>query len=150
VGRIRERIDIAAPVARIWTVVHEEIANVPLWSEHLLRTEVVGGGKVRLDTELRYVVKLPAGRTQEISLVVTKYEKHRRCAGVMEGGPMTGTWSWTYGTRDEFTSVLYESTVRLSGKLRFVGRWIERQAASGVRRNLEGLKQYVESDAMSR
>jgi hypothetical protein len=150
VGRIRERIEIAAPVARIWTVVHEDIPNVPLWSEHLLRTEVGGGGKVRLDTELRYVVQLPAGRTQELSLVVTKYGKHRRCAGVMKGGPMTGTWSWTYSSRGGFTSVLYESTVRLRGKLRLLGGWIERQAASDVRRNLEGLKQYVESDAISR
>jgi hypothetical protein len=150
VGRIRERIEIAAPVARIWTVVHEDIPNVPLWSEHLLRTEVVGGGNVRLDTELRYVVKLPAGRTQQLSLVVTEYELHRRCAGIMEGGPMKGTWSWTYGTRGRLTSVLYESTIRLGGTLRFVGGWIEHQAASDVRRNLEGLKEYVESDAVSR
>jgi hypothetical protein len=117
VGRIRERIEIAAPVARIRAVVHEDIPNVPLWSEHLLHTEVVGGGKVRLDTELRYVVKPPAGRTQELSLVVTKYEKHRRCAGIMEGGPMTGTWSCTYSTHEGLTSVLYESTIRLGGEV---------------------------------
>jgi hypothetical protein len=34
-------------------VVHEEIANVPLWSENLLRTEVVGSVPVGLDSELR-------------------------------------------------------------------------------------------------
>jgi hypothetical protein len=149
VGRIRERIEIAAPVARIWTVVHEDIPNVPLWSEHLLRTEVVGGGEVRLATELRYVVKLPAGLTQEVSLVVTKYEKHRRCASTAEGGSMTGTWSWTYSTRGAVTSVLYETTIHLGGKLRLAGGWIEHQAASDVRRNLAGLKRYIESDAMT-
>ena len=149
-GRIRERIDIAAPVAQIWTVVHEDIPNVPRWSENLLQTEVVGGGQVGLDAELRYVVKLPGGRTHELSLVVTEYEKHRRCAGTMQGGPMTGTWSWTYSSRDKSTGVLYESTIQLGGMLRFAGGWIEQQAADDVRRNLEGLKQYVESEAMSK
>jgi hypothetical protein len=68
----------------------------------------------------------------------------------MEGGPMTGMWSWTYSNREGLTSVLYETTIQLLGMLRFAGGWIGQQAADDVRRNLQGLKQYVESASMTK
>ena len=148
-GQIRERIDISAPVQRVWQVVHIDIADVPRWSENLLRTEVVGGGRLRVGSELLYVVKLPAGRTQELTLRVEEYDEYQRCAGTLRGGPVRGTWSWSYTVRSKATSVLYESVVQLSGLLRFAGGFVEEQAAVDVRRNLQGLKRYVESQSVS-
>jgi uncharacterized membrane protein len=145
VGVIRAQIDIQAPVERIWAAVHQDIDNVPVWSESLLDAEVVGGGPLRVGSELVYVVKLPAGRTQDLELVVTECDEYRRCAGTVRGGPMRGTWKWTYKVRKTTTRVIYVTTVKLGGPLRLVRAFVEEQAASDVRRNLEGLKRYVES-----
>jgi uncharacterized membrane protein len=144
VQRIRERIEIDAPVETIWKVVHRDIAKVPLWSKNLLRTEVVGGGPLQLGSELLYVVKLPVGLTQDLHLTVLEYDEYQRCGGSIEGLSMSGTWRWTYRTRGDVTVVTYETDVKLTGMLRFAGRIVEDQVSQDVRRNVEALKEYVE------
>jgi uncharacterized membrane protein len=144
VQRIRERIEIDAPVETIWKVVHRDIAKVPRWSKNLLRTEVVGGGSLRLGSELLYVVKLPGGLTQDLHLTVLEYDEHRRCGGSIKAPAMSGTWLWTYRTRGTVTVVTYETDVKLTGMLRFAGRIVEDQVGQDVRRNIEALKEYVE------
>ena len=142
--RIRERIEIGAPVEAIWKVVHRDIAKVPRWSKNLLRTEVVGGGSLKVGSELLYVVKLPGGLTYDLHLKVLEYDEHRRCSGTMEGSSMTGTWRWTYRARGAVTVVTYETDVKVTGMLRFAGHIVEDQVRRGVRSNAEALKEYVE------
>jgi hypothetical protein len=141
---IRERIEIEAPVETIWKVVHRDIAKVPRWSKNLLRTEVVGGGPLRVGSELLYVVKLPGGLTQDLHLTVLEYDEHRRCGGTFTAPSMSGTWLWSYHSRGDVTVVTYETDVKLSGMLRFAGRIVEDQVGQDARRNFEALKEYVE------
>ena len=144
VQRIRERIEIDAPVEAIWKVVHRDIAKVPRWSKNLLRTEVVGGGSLKAGSELLYVVKLPGGLTHDLHLKVLEYDELRRCSGTFTAPSMSGTWLWTYRTRGDVTVVTYETDVKLSGMLRFAGRIVEDQVGQDARRNFEALKEYVE------
>ena len=144
VQRIRERIEIDAPVETIWKVVHRDIAKVPRWSKNLLRTEVVGGGLLQLGSELLYVVKLPGGLTRDLHLTVREYDEYRRCGGTFTAPSMSGTWLWSYRTRGDVTVVTYETDVNLSGVLRFAGRVVEDQVGQDARRNFVALKEYVE------
>ncbi len=142
---IRERIEIAAPVERIWAAVHRDIANVPRWSENLVTAEVMGGGPLRVGSELRYLVRLPIGRAADVRLQVHRYDEYRRCAGTFRTTAMHGTWGWSYRTRGALTTVLYETEVEVSGVLRLAARAVEGQVGGDVRRNLQGLKAYVET-----
>ena len=118
VRRIREQIEIDAPVESVWRIVHRDIAKVPRWSKNLLRTEVVGGGSLHVGSELLYVVKLPGGLTQDIHLNVLEYDEHRRCGGSLTAASISGTWLWTYRSRGEVTVVTYETEVKLTGRER--------------------------------
>jgi uncharacterized membrane protein len=144
VHRIRERIEIDAPVEAVWKVVHRDIAKVPRWSKNLLRTEVVGGGSLRVGSELLYVVKLPGGLTHDLHLKVLEYDELRRCSGSMEASSMSGTFRWTYRARGDVTVVTYETDVTVTGMLRFAGRIVVDQVRRDVRSNVEALKEYVE------
>ena len=110
---------------------------------------MVGGGPLGLGSVLRYVVKLPIGRSTELRLVVRHYEELVRCSGTLDGPSMSGTWSWRYRSREARTTVFYETAVTLSGILRFAGRLVEDQVAADVRRNLDALKAYVEAGRVS-
>jgi hypothetical protein len=147
VRRISEAIEVAAPIARVWEAVHVDIASVPTWSASLARAEVVGGGRLRPGSRLRYTVRLPAGRTVDLNLVVTEYEEFSRCAGTLAGGPLQGTWSWVYTRRGGGTHVVYTTEVAVGGVLRFAGGLVEDQVLRDVRRDLRALKRYCESGA---
>ena len=142
---LRRQITIDAPVERIWHAVHVDIARVPTWATSLLRTEVVGGGRVSVGSELLYVVRLPAGRRVDLHMVVDEYEEFTRCAGTLDSAVMRGRWSWRYRVRSGKTTVVYETAVELKGMLRFAGRVAEQQVLGDVERNLHALKEYVES-----
>jgi Polyketide cyclase / dehydrase and lipid transport len=144
-SRIREEIDIAATPEQVWAVVHRDMAGVAQWSDNLVRTEVIGGGPVGVGTELRYVVKMPAGTTVDLHLVVRRYDEFRRCSGTLTSALGGGTWEWTYRARRGVTHVVYEVEIKPVLALRFTAPLLERQAVGATRRNLEALKRRVES-----
>ena len=146
---VRQQVTIRAPVERIWHAVHVDIPAVPRWSKSLLRTEVVGGGRLQVGSELLYVVRLPIGRTVDLHLRVEEYEEYRRCAGTVDASVLRGTWGWRYRTHGDATTVVYETAVELKGVLRFAGRVAEEQVLGDVRRNLDALKDYVEAASAS-
>jgi hypothetical protein len=57
VGPVREQIEIAAPVERIWHAVHVDIASVPRWSKS---REHSGASRKRQDTAERLSATTPA------------------------------------------------------------------------------------------
>ncbi|MFN2581338.1 MAG: SRPBCC family protein [Candidatus Dormibacteria bacterium] len=140
---MRQQITIAAPVERIWQAVHVDIKKVPRWSKSLVRTEVVGGGRLRVGSELLYVVRLPMGRTVDLHLLVAEYDEYTHCAGSLDSAVMRGRWGWRYRTHGDRTTVVYETAVELKGMLRFAGRALEQQVLNDVRGNLQALKEYV-------
>ena len=143
--RVRERVDIAAPVEWVWAAVHRDIAEVATWARSFLRTEVVGGGTAGVGSELRYVVRLPGGLTRDLRMHIDVYDEYRRCAGTVEGPGMHGTWKWTYTSRDGITRVVYETSVELHGALRLASRVVGSQVEDDVRADLDALKRHVES-----
>ena len=144
VSRIREAIDIAAPPERIWAAVHGDIPNVTRWSRDLVRTEVVGGGPLRVGSELRYVIRLPAHRTIDVQLTVTMYDEYERCSGTLRSAAGNGTWDWRYTVEGGVTHVVYEVVVNAPLALRLAAPLLERQARSATRKNLAALKKYIE------
>ena len=144
-SRVREEIEIAAPPERIWAVVHGDIRNVPRWSSNVARTEVVGGGSLRVGSELLYVIKVPAGTTVDVHLTVRRCEEFQLCCGTLRSALGSGTWSWTYRADRNLTNVAYEVQIKAPLALRLVAPLLERQASGATRKNLEALKRYVES-----
>ncbi|TME44498.1 MAG: SRPBCC family protein [Chloroflexi bacterium] len=146
VSRIREAIDIAAPPERVWAAVHGDIPNVPRWSRDVVRTEVVGGGPLRVGSELRYVIRLPAHRTIEMQLTVSVYDPYERCSGTLRSAVGNGTWDWRYRTiAGGVTHVVYEVAIKAPLALRLASPLLERQASSATRKNLDALKRYIEA-----
>ena len=143
---MRQQVTIRAPVERVWHAVHVDIPAVPRWSHSLLHTEVVGGGRLRRGSELLYVVRLPMGRTVDMHMRVETYEECSRCTGSVDAAVLRGRWSWRYRTTEDGTVVVYETAVELRGPLRFAGRIAEEQVLGDVRRNLDALKEYVETN----
>lgn len=119
--RVREHVEIEAPVDKVWAAVHRDIASVPRWSKNLVKTEIVGGGSVGAGTDLLYVARLPGGVKHDLHLHIERYEEHVRCSGTVEGGVMSGRWSWRYRSSGTTTIVVYETTVQLRGMLRLPG-----------------------------
>ena len=145
VNAVREQIDIAAPAERIWAVVHQDIANVPRWARSLERTEVLGGGPLRVGSELRYLARLPTGTTAELRMVVDYYEEFTHCAGTLDATAMRGRWDWRYAERKGVTSVVYETRVRVGSLFRLLAGAVEGRIREDVRRDLAALRAYVEA-----
>jgi carbon monoxide dehydrogenase subunit G len=144
-GRIREAVEIEAPADRVWAVVHGDVPNLTRWSENLAHAEVIGGGPLREGSQLRYDVKIVAGTTAALTLLVEQFDEPHRCAGTMSGDAVGGSWSWSYSEDGEVTRVTYESELKVRGAFRFVGAVIERDVRNRMRGNLENLKAYVEA-----
>ena len=145
-GTIREEVEINASPARVWSVVHGDVVNIPEWSDNLVSTELVGSGKMRLGSQMRYVVKIPGGRTTTLVLRVDTYDKPSVCDGQIIEGPISGSWSWRYTElAPKSTNVVFDQQLKIGGVLRFASGVIERDVRSGVQRNLRDLKAYVEA-----
>lgn len=84
-GTIREAVEIEAPADRVWAVVHGDVPNLTRWSENLAHAEVIGGGPLREGSQLRYDVKIVAGTTAALTLLIEQFDQPRRCAGTMRG-----------------------------------------------------------------
>jgi uncharacterized membrane protein len=144
--RIRETVNIDAPASKVWAVVHEDVKNAPKWSPQLSKVDKLDREPPGTGTRYRYHLDLPAGIKETLEVEQTEYVKPKRCTGRFTGGPLKGTWSYTYTEhRDKTTRLVYEMDYELSGFLRLMGGMLARQYAEGIRDNMEGLKEYVEA-----
>lgn len=143
---IREEVSIAAPPHAVWKAVHEDLDNVPRWADYLRRAEALdtqpGAGR-----RVRYELALPGGFEAELVLLYTTWDPPRLAAGRFAGGPLSGTWSYTYMPRDGGTALVYEMDYELRGLLRFAGGMLKGQYEEGIRQGMAMLKDYVESSS---
>jgi uncharacterized membrane protein len=144
--RLRETVNIAAPASRVWAVVQEDVKNAPKWSSHLAKAEQLDRKPPGVGTRYRYHLDLPAGIKETLEVEQTTYVKPKRCSGKFTGGPLKGTWSYTYTEhKDRTTHVVIEMDYELTGFLRLMGGLLARQYAEGIRETMANLKKYVES-----
>jgi uncharacterized membrane protein len=150
VTRIREEVEIEAPLETVWTVVHEDLKNAPRWTGNLERAELLNDGPPGKGSEIRYHLKLPGGHRVQLDVLQTTYNKPKRVAGHFTKGPLEGEWSYAYAERDGVTRLIYEMDYQLGGMMRFVGGAFRNAYAAGIRDNMRSLKRYIESGKMPR
>ena len=145
-SRIRESVDIDAPVERVWAVVAEDVKNAPKWTSYLGKAEKLDDGPPGKGTRYRYLLNLPGGNRVTLEVEQDVYNKPKKCAGRFIKGPLKGTWSYIYTQRkDGPTRLVYEMDYELAGLLRFAGPLLGPQYATGIHKNMESLKRYIES-----
>ncbi len=144
--KLREAVDIEAPVERVWAVVAEDVTNAPKWTTNLEKVEKLDDGPTGKGTRYRFHLNLAGGHKENVEVEQTIYTKPRKCAGKFIKGPLKGTWAYTYTQRkDGTTSLVYEMDYEMGGFLRFAGGLLAGQYAAGIRQNMLRLKKYVES-----
>ena len=143
--KLRETVDIDASAARVWTVVQEDVPNVPKWSKEVAKVEQLDRKPPGKGTQYRYHLNLPGGLKETVEVEQTSWVKPKRCAGKFIRGPLKGTWSSTYSETKAGTHVVYEMDYELGGMLRFAGGLLAGKYAEGVRGNMTALKRYIES-----
>jgi uncharacterized protein YndB with AHSA1/START domain len=141
--RIREEVSIDAPRAEVWRAVHEDLAQVPRWAEHLRRAEAIGRAPGR-GARVRYELALPGGARADLVLEYTSWDRPRHAAGRFADGPLQGTWSYTFQEQAGGTHLRYEMDYELRGLLRFAGGALRGQYADGIRRGMARLKEHLE------
>ncbi|HEY1455901.1 MAG TPA: SRPBCC family protein [Candidatus Dormibacteraeota bacterium] len=145
-AKLREEVVIDAPVERVWAVVAEDVKHAPAWSSNLARAEKLDEGPPGKGTRYRYELKLPGGHKATLEVEQDTWNKPKKCAGRFVGGPLKGTWAYTYTQRkDGATRLVYEMDYQMGGLLRFAGGVLGPQYAAGIHKNMESLKAYVES-----
>ncbi len=142
--RIREEVEIGAPVERVWAVVHEDLKNAPRWSSNLKRATSLGSGPPGKGSRIRYDLELPAWKGS-LEVEQTTFIRFKKCAGKFTDGPLKGTWAYTYTKLAGATRLVYEMDYELGGLLRFAGGVLRGAYADGIRSSLAALKVYVES-----
>lgn len=141
---IHQEVTIKAPAKSVWKAVHEDLEHAPEWNSHLESAEVVGGGKTKAGSRLRYNLDLGAWRGT-LELAQDRYEPPRHAEGRFVGGPLKGTWSYAYTERSGSTKVTYDMDYELTGLLRFAGGLLKGQYEEGIKDSMKRLKSYVES-----
>lgn len=143
--KLRETVDIDAPVTRVWAVVQEDVKSVPKWSKDVTKVEQLDNKPPGKGTQYRYHLDLPGGLKQTVEVEQTVFVKPKRCAGKFIRGPVKGTWAYTYSETKGGTHVVYEMDYELGGMLRFAGGMLAGKYAEGIRANMAALKKYIES-----
>jgi uncharacterized membrane protein len=145
VASIRESVEIAAPVERVWSVVHEDFQNATHWSSNLQRIDVLTDGPTRKGTRLRYHIQTSGGR-QQLEVEHTTVTRGKTCAGRFTRGPLKGDWKYSYSQKEGVTRLTYLMDYEPNGlAVRLLFGIVERQLPGDVRRTMASLKEYVES-----
>jgi uncharacterized protein YndB with AHSA1/START domain len=144
VARIRDEVLIAAPAERVWRAVHEDLEEIPRWTGYVKHAVLLDGDAPGPNRRIRYDLDLPGD--WNLVLLPTEWDRPHRCAGRFAGGPVEGTWSYTYEERDGATNVVYETEFRLGGLLRFAGGLLQSRYEEELRAAMARLKRYVEGE----
>lgn len=140
---IRAEISIAVPPERVWRAVHEDLEETRRWAGYIRRATLLDGDVPGPNRRVRYELDLP-GDIQLVLLPQT-WDRPKRCAGKFDGGPVEGTWSYTYRPEGEGTHLLYDMDYRMGGLLRFAGGLLQSRYEDGIRQGMVRLKGYLES-----
>ena len=141
---VREEVEIAAPVSRVWEVVHEDFPNATKWTNNLERVDILTEGPLRKGTRLRYVLSTPAGK-QELEVEHTTVTPERTCAGKFIKGPIKGGWKYSYAAAGDGTRLTYSMEYEPNGfAVRLFFGAIEKQLPSDLAKTLARLKRYIE------
>jgi uncharacterized membrane protein len=145
VPKVRESVEIDAPVDKVWAVVHEDFKNANKWTSSLDRVDVLTDGPMGKGTELRYTISTPGGK-QELEVEHTAVTPGKAVAGRFIKGPIKGTWKYSYAEKDGGTRLTYAMDYEPNGfGARLFFGVIERQVPNDLVRTLASLKKYVES-----
>ncbi len=143
---VRESISIDSSAQSVWHAVHEDFRNFTKWTTNVKRVQKVSPGPPGEGAVYRYTLDTPAGE-HVLEIEHTEWKRPKRCAGEYVGGPVRGTWSYSYSERDGKTRVTYVSDFHLTGVLRLMTGAFVPHYRGGVRENLRNLKEYVESSS---
>ena len=144
-AKVRETVEIDAPVEKVWAVVHEDFKNAGKWTSSLDHVDVLTDGPMEKGTKLRYTITTGAGK-QQLEVEHTTVTPGKTVAGRFIKGPIKGTWKYAYAEKDGGTRLTYTMDYEPNGfaaKL-FFGI-IERQVPTDLKRTLASLRKYVES-----
>ena len=142
--RIREEVSIDAPPREVWKAVHEDLASAPRWAAYLRHAEALPS-KPDEGPRVLYELDLPGGFQVDLVLQYTTWDPPRLATGRFDGGPLDGTWSYSYSPREGGTDLVYEMDYEMRGLLRFAGGVLRGQYEDGIRRGMAMLKEHVES-----
>jgi uncharacterized membrane protein len=145
VAKVRETVEINAPVEKVWAVVHEDFKNAGKWTSNLDHIDVLTEGALGKGTELRYTITTGAGR-QELEVEHTTVTPGKAVAGRFIKGPIKGSWKYTYAEKDGGTKLTYTMEYEPNGfAARLFFGIIENQVPKDLTRTLGSLKKYIES-----
>jgi uncharacterized membrane protein len=145
VAKVRESVEIDAPVEKVWAVVHEDFKNASRWTSSLDHVDVLTEGPTRKGTELRYTITTPGGK-QQLEVEHTTVSPGKAVAGRFIKGPIKGTWKYAYAQREGGTKLTYSMDYEPNGfGARLFFGIIEKQVPSDLLKTLANLKRYVES-----
>ena len=144
-ARVRETVEIDAPVEMVWAVVHEDFKNATKWTSSLDHVDILTDGLTRKGTELRYTLTTPGGK-QQLEVEHTTVTPGRTVAGRFIKGPIKGTWKYAYAEKDGGTRLTYSMDYEPNGLgARLFFGIIEKQVPNDLSKTLASLKKYVES-----
>jgi len=145
VAKVRETVEIDAPVEKVWAVVHEDFKNAGKWTSSLDHVDFLTDGPMGKGTELRYTITTGGGK-QELEVEHTTVTPGKTVAGRFIKGPIKGTWKYAYAENEGGTKLTYTMDYEPNGfAARLFFGIIEKQVPSDLKRPLASLKKYVES-----
>ena len=145
VAKVRETVEIDAPVEKVWAVVHEDFKNAKKWTSSLDDIDVLTDGSLGKGTQLRYAITTGAGR-QELEVEHTTVTPGKTVAGKFIKGPIKGSWKYSYAEKAGGTKLTYTMDYEPNGfAARLFFGVIERQVPNDLKRTLASLKKYIES-----
>jgi uncharacterized membrane protein len=145
VGSISESVEIEAPAERVWAVVHADFKNAPKWAAGLKRTEVLDPLPLRKGSRIVQHLDTPGG-SQKLEIEHTAVTKPKTCAGELVGGPLRGTFKYSYAEKDGRTKLTYKMDYRPANfAVRLFAGVIDRQLPQDIAKTMKALKKYIES-----
>jgi uncharacterized membrane protein len=145
VAKVRETVEIEAPVEKVWAVVHEDFKNAGKWTSSLDHVDILTDGPLGKGTELRYTITTGAGK-QELEVEHTTVTPGKTVAGRFIKGPIKGSWKYSYAEKDGETRLTYTMDYEPNGfAARLFFGIIENQVPKDLTRTLASLKKYVEA-----
>ena len=136
-------ITIDRPVADVFRVLTTP-EDTPKWSSSALE-ETLTSGPVGVGSTRRAVVRSFFGRTTTNETIVTVYEPYRRVAMRTTSGPVPVEATWSFTPVPGGTRVDWDWSFALAGIVRLLAPALTSYFRRAFRRDLDCLKQLMES-----